>query len=259
MMINLPNDLPQFVFNMMMPFIRVSAMIMALPIIGTQLVPAKVKLILSFALTLVVVNVSKNTQISLNDISMLSLVLMIIYQIIIGVLFGLIIHTIFQAFVIAGQIIAMQMGLGFAQLVDPQNGVSVPAVSQFYMMMATLLYLAMNGHLFVVSALIESFNVIPANSFDFKSFSYTDILQLGSVMFSYGLKIALPAIVALLVTNVAFGVMTKAAPQFNLFTIGFSISMVLGIGLIWITLAFVLPLFQDLTENVHTTLFQAVG
>lgn len=257
-MINLTADIPQLVFTTMMPFIRVGAMIMVLPIIGTELVPAKIKLIISICLTLMVINLSQTSYVNINDLSLLTLVMMIIYQIIVGVLFGLIIHAIFQAFVIAGQILAMQMGLGFAQMIDPQNGVSVPTISQFYTMMATLLYLAMNGHLYVVSALIESFNVMPATSLDFRGFSFAEILNLGSVMFSYGLKIALPAIVALLITNVAFGVMTKAAPQFNLFSIGFSISMIIGIGLIWITLGFVNPVFQDLTENVHITLFNAI-
>lgn len=255
-MIDLPNDIPQLVFLYLMPFIRVGAMIMALPIIGTQLVPAKVKLMLSMGLTLIVVSSGEVQLTNIHEVPWIVLILSIGYQIIIGVLFGLVIHTIFQAFNIAGQIIAMQMGLGFAQMMDPQSGVSVPAVSQFFMLMATLLYLSMNGHLFVISALIESFKIIPPMINEFAAINFDEVLKLGTIMFSYGIKIALPAIVALLITNVAFGVMTKAAPQFNIFTIGFSISMMLGIALIWINLAFIMPVFIELTDSVHVALLE---
>ncbi len=256
-MVNLPNTLPQLVFLYLMPFVRVSAMVMALPIIGSELVPVKVKLMISLALTLIVVTSTKSPFTNISEVPYIFIVLSIAYQIVLGVIFGLIIHTIFQAFNMAGQIIAMQMGLGFAQLVDPQSGVTVPAVSQFYMMVATLLYLSMNGHLFVITALVESFNSVPAVINEYKPIPFDEIMNLGAMMFSYGLKIALPAVVALLITNIGFGVMTKAAPQFNLFTIGFSISMVLGIGLIWINLAFIMPIFEDLTDSLHVTLIES--
>ncbi len=258
-MIALPKELPQYVFLYMMPFIRISAMIMALPIIGTQLVPAKIKIMLSLGLTLIVISNGKMQLTNLGEVPFLYLLLSIGYQVVIGVLFGLIIHTIFQAFNIAGQIISMQMGLGFAQMMDPQSGVSVPAVSQFFIMLATLLYLSMNGHLYVISALIESFKYIPAVINHFAPINFDDVLNMGGMMFAYALKISLPAIIALLITNIAFGVMTKAAPQFNIFTIGFSVSMLLGIGLIWMNLAFILPLFTDLTENVHVALLSQIG
>lgn len=253
-MIQLTQDLPALIVTYFLPFVRVSAIVMTLPIIGTQLVPAKVKIMLSLGLTFIVASMSDLQSSHAIDFSLISAFLSIIYQIVIGVLFGLIIHVIFQAFNLAGQIIAMQMGLGFAQLVDPQNGISVPAVSQFYMLMATLLYLSMNGHLYVINAIIESFHTLPAAIDVYKPIPFEDIFHLGSVMFFYGLKIALPAVIALLITNIAFGVMTKVAPQLNLFTIGFSISMVIGIALIWINLAFVLPQFNELTEDTHTTL-----
>ncbi|MGD9591852.1 MAG: flagellar biosynthetic protein FliR [Candidatus Berkiella sp.] len=256
-MIELPKDLPQLIFLYLMPFIRITAMVMALPIIGSHLVPAKIKLMISIGITLIVITSGEVHLTNITQVPWIYIVLSIGYQIIIGVLFGLIIHTIFQAFNIAGQVIAMQMGLGFAQMVDPQSGVSVPTVSQFFMMVATLLYLSMNGHLYVISALVESFKTMPAMINDFAPIEFDEVFSLGTMMFSYAIKIALPAIVALLVTNIAFGVMTKAAPQFNIFTLGFSISMILGIGLIWINLAFILPVFTDLSENVHVALLEA--
>ncbi len=256
-MIDLPKELPQLVFLYLMPFVRVSAMVMALPIIGSHMVPAKIKLMISLCLTMIVVTSGDIHLTKITEVPWIYIVLSIGYQVVIGVLFGLIIHTIFQAFNIAGQIIAMQMGLGFAQMVDPQSGVSVPTVSQFFMMVATLLYLSMNGHLFVISALIESFKTMPAVVNNFSPIEFDEVFSLGTMMFSYGLKIALPAIVALLVTNIAFGVMTKAAPQFNIFTLGFSISMMLGVGLIWINLSFIMPVFTNLTETTHVALLEA--
>jgi flagellar biosynthetic protein FliR len=219
----------------------------------------KIKIILSLSLTLIIFSSQDYPLVSIQDMSFLMLVISIIYQILIGIVFGLVIHVVFQAFVLAGQVLAMQMGLGFAQLVDPQNGISVTALGQLYMMTATLLYLSINGHLFVINALMESFQTIPVMLTDFQALQYQEIINFGGFMFVYGLKIALPAIVALLITNIAFGIMTKAAPQINIFTLGFSITMVVGIALVWITLAFLFQQFTEITQLAHLKINEIMG
>lgn len=253
-MITFSGDIIQYLMMYLLPFVRVSAMMMALPIIGTQLVPGKIRLIFSLALTYIVV-CSGNSNVMLSpDISMFTLFCIIIMQVLIGVLMGLVIHIIFQTFMMAGQIISMQMGLGFASLMDPQNGVSVPIVGQLYIMIATLLYLTMNGHLFVISILVDSFAQIPVNQFDISTIHVDKFIELGSFMFAYGLKIALPAVITILITNISFGMMTKAAPQLNIFTLGFSITLIAGISLIYICLSFIGSQFTEVSEKAHSTL-----
>lgn len=253
-MITFSGDIIKYLMLYLLPFIRVSAMMMALPIIGTQLVPAKIRLIFSLALTYIVVCSVGDTLLVSNNMTLFSLFLIVIVQAIIGILMGLIIHIIFQTFMLAGQIISMQMGLGFASLMDPQNGISVPIVGQLYIMLATLLYLTMNGHLFVIGILVDSFTQIPANHLDFSVLQVDKFIALGSFMFSYGLKIALPAVITILITNISFGMMTKAAPQLNIFTLGFSITLIAGVSLIYICLSFVGAQFTEVSEMAHSTL-----
>lgn len=229
-------------------------MMMALPIIGTQLVPGKIRLIFSLSLTYIVVCSGNSNAILSPNISLFTLFFIVMTQVLIGVLMGLVIHIIFQTFMLAGQLISMQMGLGFASLMDPENGVSVPIIGQLYVMIATLLYLSMNGHLFVISILVDSFTQIPVNQLDLSSLQVEKFIELGSFMFSYALKIALPAVVTILITNISFGMMTKAAPQLNIFTLGFSITLIAGIALIYICLSFMITEFTEVSEKAHSTL-----
>lgn len=253
-MITFSGDIIQYLMMYLLPFVRVAAMMMALPIIGTQLVPGKIRLIFSLALTYIVV-CSGNSTVALNPgVSLFTLFFVVILQVLIGVLMGLVIHIIFQTFMLAGQIISMQMGLGFASLMDPQNGISTPIVGQLYMMIATLLYLTMNGHLFVISILVDSFAQIPVTQLDMTSIEFEKFIELGSFMFAYGLKIALPAVITILITNISFGMMTKAAPQLNIFTLGFSITLIAGVALIYICLSFMATEFTEVSEKAHSTL-----
>jgi flagellar biosynthesis protein FliR len=145
-------------------------------------------------------------------------------------------RVVFGAFVHAGQIIAMQMGLGFASMVDPLNGVQVPVVSQFYVVLVTLMFLALDGHLALIEVLADSFRVMPIAPTGLALSGIWDLLGWASRMFAGALQIALPAVASLLLVNIAFGVMTRAAPQLNIFAIGFPISMILGFVVLLITL-----------------------
>src|SRR5690606_12494731 len=127
--------------------------------------------------------------------------LVAINQIMIGVIFGTVLQIIFQAFILTGQLVAMQMGLGFASMMDPQNGVSVAAVGQIYLMMVTLLFLSVNGHLVAIRVVADSFLTMPIGLEGFQSAGLMDLVEWGSWMFSSSIKMALPAICSLFVVN----------------------------------------------------------
>ena len=144
-------------------------------------------------------------------------------QILIGVMLGFVLQLFFQVFIVSGQLLAMQMGLGFASMIDPANGVSVPVIGQFFNMLVILLFFAMNGHLVVLEILTESFVTLPIGGWLVGTNHFWEVAgKLGWVL-GAGLLLVLPAITALLVVNLAFGLMTRAAPQLNIFSIGFYI------------------------------------
>ena len=235
-----------WVASFILPLFRVAAVLMTMPIFGTTLLPARIRLYFAVAITVVIVPGLP----PLPEVNPLSLsgLLLIAEQVIIGALFGMALQLFFQAFVIAGQIVAIQMGMAFASMVDPANGVYVAVVSQFLTMLVTLLFLSMNGHLVVFEVLTESFTTLPIGSGLLVNHFWDMAGRLGWVL-GAALLLVLPAITALLVVNIAFGVMTRAAPQLNIFSIGFPLTLVLGLGIFWVGLADILSHYQSLASE----------
>lgn len=230
------------------PLFRIASFLMILPMIGTQLVSMRVRL--GFALLITVVIVPTLPPVPAIDPFSLNAAAITLQQIAIGLFMGFAVYMLFQLFIIAGQMVAMQMGLGFAQMVDPTNGISVTGLSQFYLMTVSLMFLAMNGHLVAFEALAESFRVMPIGVEALISTDHWWLLATRiSWMFTSALVIALPAITTLLIVNISLGVMTRAAPQMNIFSIGFPLTVVLGLVVFWISSAGLLPQFQMLSES----------
>lgn len=225
------------------PFFRIAAMMSAISVFGSRLVPQLIRLLFSCVITISIFKLLPPMP-TLDALSLNTMIL-IAQQIIIGLAFGFIIQMVFQIFVIGGQLIAMQAGLGFASMIDPQNGVSVPVVSQFYLMLITLLYLSMDGHLVMIKMIIESFDYLPVGVNGLPLSSIWAVINFMSWMFAKAVMVALPAVSALLIVNIAFGVMTRSAPQLNIFTIGFPITLVIGLCVIYFTLPNVLQLFNE--------------
>jgi flagellar biosynthetic protein FliR len=169
-------------------------------------------------------------------------------QVLIGLAMGFCVVFLFQLFVLAGQMIAMQMGLGFAAIIDPTNGISVTALSQLYLILVTLLFLAMNGHLVMFEVVVESFWLLPVSAGPLADLSWWTIASRISWMFASALTIALPVVTSLFIVTVAFGVMTRAAPQMNIFAIGFPLNIMFGLLVFWISLSGILPPFTQFTE-----------
>ncbi|MBD9416534.1 flagellar type III secretion system protein FliR [Pseudomonas sp. PDM16] len=235
-----------WVGQFLLPLFRIASMLMVMPVIGTQLVPIRVRLYLSLAICVVLApTLPPMPQV---DAVSLQAMLLIGEQVLVGVMFGFMLQLYFHLFTVAGQIIAMQMGLGFASMVDPANGVSVPVLGQFLLMLVTLLFLAMNGHLVVFEVLAESFVTLPVGEGLSLDHYWTLAGKLTWVI-AAGLLMALPVITALLIINLAFGVMTRAAPQLNIFSIGFPLTLVLGMFIFWVGLSDFLAHFQTLTSE----------
>ena len=235
-----------WVSRFVLPLFRIAALLMVMPIVGTQLVPTRVRLYLALAISVVLVPTLP--PMPLVDSISLQAFMLIAQEILIGVMLGFVLQLFFHIFVVAGQILAMQMGLGFASMVDPANGISVPVIAQYFTMLVTLLFLAMNGHLVVFEVLAESFVTLPPGS-GLQVEHYWEIAnKLGWVM-GAALIMVLPAVTALLVVNIAFGVMTRAAPQLNIFSIGFPLTLVLGMVIVWISMADILAHYQALASE----------
>ena len=216
-------DITHWIGRYMYPFARISGLLMVMPLIGTRMVSQRIRIILAVFITLVVTPVLPPMP-AFEGISVASF-LIIMQQLLIGIVLGFVVEILMQVFVIAGQLIAIQTGLGIATTVDPAQGASVVVVSQWFLFMVSLVFLSLNGHLVLIEILIESFRTLPVGFTSFSAEQMGLLVEWTGWMFAAAVVIALPAMTALLIVNLAFGVMTRAAPQLNIFALGFPVTM----------------------------------
>ena len=224
-------------------------MLIAMPVFSARAAPAKSRLIISIVITMVIWPVLPKMPV----IEMFSFqgFMVALQQIAIGLCSGFILQMVFAAVVFAGQGVAFSMGLGFASMIDPQTGIQVPVVAQVYVMTSTLLFLVMDGHLLMIEMLVDSFNTLPVAVEGLTVVDIWSLLSWSSMIFAGGLLLSLPLVAGLLMINVSFGVATRAAPQLNIFAVGFPVTLMTGMLLLWLTLPNVLDQFSGLLTNAY--------
>lgn len=226
------------------PFLRIGALFLSAPVFGARTVPVRARIILAVVITLLI-QPSLPFLPAIDPLSAEGL-LVILQQLSVGLVMGVVLQIMFATLVMAGQTMATTMGLGFASTVDPQNGVQVTMLGQFYLIIATLLFLAMDGHLLLIKVLADSFIALPINSGLISTQTFWNLALFPAEMFVSAVLIALPVMVGVLLVNLGFGVMTRAAPQLNIFAVGFPTTMLAGFILMFLSLPVLSPLLVDL-------------
>jgi flagellar biosynthetic protein FliR len=237
------------------PFFRIAGVVMVAPVFGARLVPQRVRLAMSVAATYALAPlVPAVPPFSLSLASGFT----VAQELLIGIAMGFCLQMIFDALIIAGQTIAMSMGLGMATMIDPQRGISVPVVSQFFVIMGMLIFLALGGHLATVRLISESFEILPIGR-PLGDNGLWAVATYGSEMFAGALRIALPAATALLVANIAFGVMSRAAPTLNLFAVGLPAGLLVGFLLLLLNIGHMSALLAEFLTSTLTYLTAALA
>jgi flagellar biosynthesis protein FliR len=246
------SDLMPLVERFLLPFIRLGALFVAAPFYGAVTVPVRVRILLAVSITILLLPLVGEAP----AVELLSGpgLLLILQQVAVGLGMGLVLQFVVAAIVMAGHTIATAMGLGFASSVDPQNGVQVTILSQFYLILGTLFFLAIDGHLHLLQIVALSFDSFPISGYVLNADLFRAIVLYSAQMFVTGTLLALPVMVGVLLINIGFGVMTRAAPQLNIFSIGFPMSMLGGFILMLLGLPVVLPLLAGAWDQSFTTL-----
>ncbi|SJL82352.1 flagellar biosynthetic protein FliR [Vibrio palustris] len=226
------NTIINLIANYFWPFTRISAMLMVMTVTGARFVSPRIRLYLSLAITLAVMPAIPQVPQSIEVMSLRGFMITF-QQIVIGVSMGMVTQFIIQTFVLLGQIIGMQSSLGFASMVDPANGQSTPLLGQLFMFLSTLFFLVSDGHLEMIHLVVISFKTLPIGDGSLNSIDFREMALWLGVIFQVGLRMSLAAVVALLTINLSFGVMTRAAPQLNIFSLGFSLALLVGLFLCW--------------------------
>ncbi|MFC1234326.1 flagellar biosynthetic protein FliR [Vibrio sp. F74] len=222
----------EWIANYFWPFSRISAMFMVMTVTGARFVSTRIRLYLALAVTLAV---SPAIPAVTDTIALFSFegFLTTLEQLIIGVAMGMVTQFVVQTFVMLGQILGMQSSLGFASMVDPANGQNTPVLGQIFMFLAIMFFLATDGHLKMINLVVISFKTLPIGSGSLTTTDFRELSLWLGTMFKTALSMSLSGIIALLTVNLSFGVMTRAAPQLNIFSLGFAFALMVGLLLCW--------------------------
>ncbi|QIR13995.1 flagellar biosynthetic protein FliR [Shewanella aestuarii] len=237
------DEISQTIAMYLWPLFRIASMLMVMTVFGANTTPSRVRLLLAIAITVAVAPVLPPVENV--ELFALSSAFISLQQILIGTAMGFVSLMTMQIFVLTGQVIGMQTSLGFATMVDPGSGSTTPVVGNFFLLLATMIFLAVDGHLLMIKMLIASFETIPVSTEGISITTYRSLAMWGSYMFGAALTMSISAIVALLLINLSFGVMTRASPQLNIFAIGFPVTMVSGLFILWLTLGPIMAHFDE--------------
>ena len=240
-------QLNTWLISFIWPLTRILGLIMVAPVFGHRSVPARVKIGLGVFIALIV----SPTLPPLPDVGLGSWqgLLILVQQMLIGIAIGFVMRVVFAAIEAAGEIVGLQMGLGFASFFDPSSAGQTLVIARFFNMLAILVMLAVNAHLLLLGVLVESFQNLPISAQPLSAGGFFTVASFGSVVFSSGLQLALPIIAILLMTNLSLGILARSAPQLNLFAIGFPITLGVGLIVLNVTLPYFVPQFEAMIQN----------
>jgi flagellar biosynthesis protein FliR len=231
-------QLLQWLSPLLWPFVRVLALFSTLPVFGQRMVAVRVRVGLAFFIALC-------AQASLPAMPAVALdtpqaFMLVIQQVLIGMSIGFAVRLVFAAVELAGELVGLQMGLNFAAFFDPISATTATASSRFLGTLVAWLFIVINGHLLVIASTVQSFHAFPVGPEPFAFLRATQPQVWGAEVFRLGTWIALPMVAMLLFVNLLLGVISRVAQQMNVFSIGFPIT--LGVGLIGMLLT--LPMMQ---------------
>lgn len=235
------------------PLARILGFIATVPIWNTPGIPRRTRLILGLAIAIAIIPALP----PMPPVAPASLAgLMILgQQTLLGMAMGFAVRLVFTAINLAGDFMGFQMGLSFATFYDPLNSSQTPVISEFLNLIALLLFLSLNGHLLYVATLARSFLVFPVGSFP-GSGSWLNLAELATQIFSFGLLLSLPVIVALMITNLSLAVLTRAAPQLNIFALGFPLTLLGGFAVLSVSLNYLATPLQSIYELALTAMLE---
>lgn len=235
---------------------RMAGLVLIAPVLGAVFAPANVRILIVVILSVAMLPVIG----SIPDYSPLSAlgILTIVQEVVIGIAVGFVLMLAVEAAVFAGQLISTGMGLSFATVVDPQQG-NIPLLGRLYIIVATLLLLAMDVHLTLIELMAQSYTLIPIGSGGIGPADARYVVDFAQVLFIGAMQLALPAVIAILMVNVAFGVISRAAPTLNLFAVGFPISMMMGFVVLVYAIRGSEPVWTAQFHSALTAINQLMG
>lgn len=242
-------------YRLMWPMLRISALLLTAPVFSLRALNVRVRVLLALLLALMIYPLHSWPR--LDPLTAPGLLEML-NQITLGALMGLMLQVVTAAIMLAGQSISNAIGLSIATLIDPNMG-NVPVLAQFLIVISTLIFLSLGGHALLLGLLIDSFSSMPIGKHLLSQQAWTGLLSWSSMVFLGGLLMALPVMVTLLFINIGLGVASRAAPALNIFSVGFPALVVVGFGVLFISLPSIGARMQWLWTQAFAQVRQLLG
>lgn len=211
------------------PMIRISALLMVAPVLSLDAITIRIRIVFAFALTWLIYPLMDWPQL---DPTTAQGLVEVFNQAAIGLLMGLMLQIVLAAVVVGGQTIASKMGLAMASLMDPNFG-NVPVIAQLLVIMASLIFLGLGGHVLMLELLLQSFQLLPIGTGLISIDAMGSLIAWSSMMFTGAVLLSLPILVVLLTVNIGLGVVTRAAPTLNIIAVGFPALILVGFGVLY--------------------------
>ena len=224
--------------------IRVAGIVVAIPAFSSRSVPLQVRIGLLIGLTVILFPIVSD-QVRPLSFSWPQVVPLLFTEFMVGIVLGFAISFVMNAFIIAGELIGIQMGINLISALDPVAGGQVPILGQFMGLLGMLIFLAIDGHHMMFEALVASFQLVPPMHVHFSGFLVESVLKLGLGMFVLALKVGAPVMIAVFIVTLAMGILGRTLPQLNVMLN--NVPMTIGVGLLVLGLS--LPLFGSLAES----------
>ena len=227
-------------------FGRVSAFIFLLPVLGNRTVPMQAKVGLSIFLSLFLMSMNSGSVTPLPS-DLFPFILLVVKEVIVGLALGFTTKFLFAGVQLAGETVGRQMGFGLARVMDPGFQDQTSVISEFQVIVVFLIYLTINGHHFLLQGLVESYEKLPVTAPLAAAIGVGEhVMRMASGMFMAGVKIGAPVIVALLLTNVALGLIARTVPQMNIFIVGLPLRILVGVLALSVTISLFMNIFRQL-------------
>jgi flagellar biosynthetic protein FliR len=244
----------QFILFLLI-FLRVSAGLLTAPMFGHQTIPLQVKVVLSMFLSYVLFAFSMAQSVKV-DLNLLSLFILAVKEMVAGATLGFSIGIIFGGVRYAGELMSYDMGFSMATMFDPENNASFPVLSEILYWFLLMIFIVLNGHHFIIEALISSYKIIPIGEWNISEAAVQKMVFLTGQMFVVAVKIAAPVLVSLFIANIALGVLNKAMPQMNIFGVMFSLKIGLGAIVMIATIPVIAFVFKKILSTFESSIIE---
>jgi len=218
------------------PLVRILALLSVAPVLSHRAVPVRVRV--ATALAIAVILLPSTPAPAIGDALTGAGLALLAQNIALGVLIGFTVRLVFAALEVAGEIVGLQMGLSYAGFFNPATGQTQNAVGNFMSLLALLMFVAIDGHLWLLHALAESFRLYPLDHEAALPLDFRQVAKMGADIFTVALTISLPFVAVMLLTNIVLGVLARVAPQLNIFAVGFPLTILVGLALLFLLLPY---------------------